>query len=63
MNLPDGWHVYPLADVTIGLFVLLVAILVVQILILRVLKSFQPPKEPRQSDKQEIENISFRDMR
>ena len=62
MNLPEGWTVYPLMEVTIGLFVILIAILIVLIMMLRVLKSFQPPKE-EQTGKQRIENLTFKDMR
>ena len=62
INLPDGWHIYPLAEVTIGIFAILIAMLIVQIMTLRVLKSFQTPKEPR-TNKQKIDNLTFRDMR
>lgn len=53
----------PVIDVVIALFVVLVAILVVQIMILRVLKSFQqPPAEP-EYDKKQMQNLTFKDMR
>ena len=64
MNLPDGWMVYPLMEVTIGLFVLLIAILVVLIMNYRVLKSFQQPQEPPENmEKEHMENLGFKDMR
>lgn len=62
MNIPDGWMVYPLMEMTIALFVILIVMLVVQIKTLRVLRSFQPPKK-EMPGKQQMENLSFKDMR
>ena len=58
----DEWTVFPLAEVTILLFVILIAMLVVQIMTLRVLRSFLPPQE-KSSDKQQIDNLTFKDLR
>ena len=41
---------------------LLIAMLVVQIMTLRVLRSFLPPQE-KTSDKQQIDKLSFKDLR
>lgn len=56
------WTVFPLAEVTILLFVILIAMLVVQIMTLRVLRSFLPPKEEN-PNKQHIDNLTFKDLR
>ena len=62
MNVPEGWMVYPLMEVTIALFVILIVMLIVQIMTLRVLKSFQqPPEEP--TNKQEMDSLTFKDLR
>ena len=53
---------FPFADIMIIIPILLLAVLIVQIMTLRVLKSFQPPKESR-TNKQKIDNLTFRDMR
>ena len=42
MNIPDGWMVYPLAEVTIGLFVALIAIFVVLVKILKAVNRIAP---------------------
>lgn len=47
---------------TLIFFIILVAILIVNILMLVTLRSFLPPKEPRQ-DKQDLGSMSFKDMR
>ena len=44
---------------TLLLFIVLIAILIVNIMMLVTLRSFLPPKEPRQ-DKQHIDSISFK---
>ena len=62
LNLPDGWMIYPLAEVTILLFVILIIMLVVQIMTLRVLRSFQPPQE-KSSDKKQMDKLTFKDLR
>ena len=62
LNLPDGWVIYPLSEVTILLFVILIAILVVQIMTLRVLRSFLPPQE-KTSDKKQMDKLTFKDLR
>ena len=56
------WTVFPLADVTILLFVILIIMLVVQIMTLRVLRSFQPPQE-KSSDKKQMDKLTFKDLR
>ena len=58
----DEWTVFPLAEVTILLFVILIIMLVVQIMTLRVLRSFLPPQEMT-SDKQHIDKLTFKDLR
>ena len=62
LNLPEGWVVYPLIEVTIGLFAILIIMLIVQIMTLRVLRSFLPPKEPDHR-KQQMENLNYDDLR
>ena len=62
LNLPDGWMIYPLAEVTIGLFVILIIMLIVQIKIFLSLRSIIPPKE-KISDKKQMDNLTFKDMR
>ena len=62
MNVPDGWMIYPLMEVTIGLFVILIIMLIVQIMTLKAIKSLMPPRE-RPANKQEMKNLSFKDMR
>ena len=62
MNVPEGWMVYPLMEVTIGLFVILIAIFIVLCMILKVLKSFQQPKEEGSTQKERMNNLKFKDM-
>ena len=62
LNLPDGWMIYPLAEVTIGLFVILIIMLIVQIKIFLSLRSIIPPKE-KISNKKQMDNLTFKDMR
>ena len=56
------WTVFPLAEVTILLFVILIIMLVVQIMTLRVLRSFQPSQE-KSSDKKQMDKLTFKDLR
>ena len=58
MNIPDGWMVYPLAEVTIGLFIALIAILVVLVKILKAVNRIAPELE-KKSDKPKIEKITL----
>lgn len=55
----EGWMVYPLAEVTIGLFVALIAIFIVLIKILKALNRIAPEEE-KPSDKPKIEKITFK---
>lgn len=55
----EGWMVYPLAEVTIGLFVALIAIFIVLIKILNALNRIAPEEE-KPSDKPKIEKITFK---
>ena len=52
----------PILEVIIVLVALLVAILVVQIMTLRVLKSFQAPQET-QTYKEQMDDLHFKDVR
>ena len=58
MNIPDGWMVYPLAEVTIGLFIALIAILVVLVKILKAVNMISPEPE-KHSGKPKIEKITL----
>lgn len=58
MNVLDGWMVYPLAEVTIGLFIVLIAILVVLVKILKAVNRISPEPE-KHSDKPKIEKITL----
>ena len=58
MNIPDGWMVYPLAEVTIGLFIALIAILVVLVKILKAVNRIAPEPE-KHSGKPKIEKITL----
>ena len=55
----EGWIVYPLAEVTIGLFVALIAIFIVLVKILKALNRIAPEEE-KPSDKPKIEKITFK---
>ena len=55
----EGWMVYPLAEVTIGLFVALIAIFIVLIKILKALNRIAPEEE-KPSDKPKLEKITFK---
>ncbi len=55
----EGWMVYPLAEVTIGLFVVLIAIFIVLYRILKALNRIAPEEE-KPSDKPKIEKITFK---
>ena len=49
---------------TLILLIILVVMLIVQIMTLVTLRSFLPPKEPpQQHRKQDLDGMSFRDMR
>ena len=58
MNISDGWMVYPLAEVTIGLFVALIAIFVVLVKIMKAVNRIAPEPE-KTSDKPKIEKITL----
>ena len=62
LNLPDGWMIYPLAEVTIGLFVILIIMLIVQIKLFLAIRTLLPSKE-NTSSKKHMDNLSFKDMR
>ena len=55
----DGWMVYPLVEVTIGLFAALIAMFVVDVKILKALNRIAPEEE-KPSDKPKIEKITFK---
>ena len=55
----EGWVAYPLAEVTIGLFIALIAIFVVLYKILKALNRIAPEEE-KPSDKPKIEKITFK---
>jgi len=54
--------VFPIVEVTIALFVLLIAILVV---LVKILKAVSPQKQQSRAaaSKQKISNVTFKDMR
>jgi hypothetical protein len=47
----------------IALFALLVVIIIAQFITIRILMSFRPPREHHMPPKQEMKNLSFKDMR
>ena len=50
------------SNVVLVVIFLLIAMLVVQIMTLRVLRSFQPPQE-KSSDKKQMDKFTFKDLR
>lgn len=64
MNIPDGWMVYPLLEVTIAAFAIAIISLIVQIKILKELKSFRQPEQQTNDPKKEtMSRLTFKDMR
>ena len=55
----EGWMVYPLVEVTIGLFLALIALFIVDVKILKALNRIAPEEE-KPSDKPKIEKITFK---
>ena len=55
----EGWMVYPLVEVTIGLFLALIALFIVDVKILKAINRIAPEEE-KPSDKPKIEKITFK---